>query len=184
MKTFALVLAFWLSFPAFAGASGRVIRESGAPVIGADVCEMADQNPEVCVRTDENGAYRIDSTTKPKLFIRARGFVSTTVDAAPLTEPVKLQAAATILVTVVDAKTGAPLPKGSVMIDIPSGYRVGTEAPFNKAGVRISTLAPGLVFVRANAPGYAPGGPLPVELVAGSEKAVTVKMTKTHSAPH
>jgi len=61
---------------------------------------------------------------------------------------------------------------------------VGTFVPFNKAGVRISTLAPGLVFVRATAKGYDPGGPLPVELVGGSEHAVTIPMKKSSAAPH
>ena len=50
--------------------------------------------------------------------------------------------------------------------------------PFNKNGVRISTLGPGDVFVRVEATGYAPSGPVPVELVAGVERSVTVPLKK------
>jgi len=90
-----------------------------------------------------------------------------------------LQRAATLLVVVVDADTRLPLPSGRVMIDSPSGKRIGDFVPFNNMGVRISTLDPGAVFVRAEAAGYAPSGPVPVELVSGVERSVNVPMKKT-----
>ena len=89
-----------------------------------------------------------------------------------------MQRAAKLLVLVVDAETKRRLASGRVMIDSPSGKRIGDFVPFNKMGVRISTLDPGAVFVRAEATGYAPSGPVPVELVSGVERSVTVPLKR------
>jgi hypothetical protein len=93
------------------------------------------------------------------LLVRAPGFVARVVDAAPLAAPVELRRAAVLAVKVVDATTGQPLAAGKVMLDAPSGQRIGDFVPFNRGGVRISTLEPGVVFVRALAEGYEPVGP-------------------------
>jgi hypothetical protein len=184
MKASALVVAFLLAGPGFAAAEGRVVAPGGSPIPGAQVCESVEGTPERCVQTDAEGLYRMEKTSRQALLVRARGYVPTTVDAAPLAAPVVLQRAAVLRVSVVDAKTGKPLPKGKVMIDAPSGQRIGDFVPFNAAGVRISTLAPGTVFVRATSPGYQPGGPLPVELVSGSERSLTVSMLKSSGPSH
>jgi hypothetical protein len=84
-----------------------------------------------------------------------------------------------LLVAVVDAGTGLPVSSGRVMLDAPSGRRIGDFVPFNKSGVRISTLDPGDVFVRVEADGYAPSGPVPVVLVAGEERSVKIPLKKT-----
>jgi hypothetical protein len=107
------------------------------------------------------------------------GYLPKTVDASPLSTAVRLERAARLLVTVVDAATRAPVASGRVMIDSPSGERIGDYVPFNKMGVRISTLAPGDVFVRVEADGYVPSGPLPVKLVSGNEESLAVPLKKT-----
>jgi len=178
MRTrFLLVLAL-LAGPAFGAATGRIVGPDGAPVPGAEVCEFLDGSPARCVTSDSNGVYKMDSPLRATLLVRASGFVPKTIDASPLGEPVRLQAAARLLVTVVDANTRVPVASGRVMIDSPTGKRIGDYVPFNKKGVRISTLDPGDVFVRVEAQGYVPSGPVPVELVSGVERSVTVPLKK------
>jgi len=179
MKLISASLVFWLAAPAFGAATGQVVGPGGAPVAGAQVCEFVEGSPVRCVSCDAQGVYRIEDPKRPTLLVRAQGFVPTMVDAAPLPAPVTLRAAAILKVTVVDAKSGTALPSGRVRIDSPSGQRIGDFVPFNSAGVRISTLTPGPVFVRAEAEGYEPSGPIPVELVGGSERTVRVSMTKS-----
>jgi hypothetical protein len=183
MKLNPVILLLSLAAPAFGAATGQVVGPGGTPVAGAQVCEFVDGSPVHCVTCDAQGVYRMDNPKRPTLLVRAQGFVPKTVDASPLPAPVALRAAATLKVTVVDAKSGTPLPSGRVRIDAPSGQRIGDFVPFNSAGVRISTLTPGPVFVRTEADGYDPGGPVPVELVGGSERVVRVAMTKSGERP-
>ena len=184
MRTAALVVFAVLAGPAFAAATGRVVGPDGAPIAGAEVCESVEGAPEHCVTADSGGVYRMEKPSRASLVVRASGFVAKTVDAAPLSAPVELRRAAVLLVTVVDAVTGQPLSSGRVMIGAPSGKRVGDSVPFNRAGVRISTLDPGPVFVRVVASGYQPGGPVPVDLVGGAERSVRVPMTKLDGTSH
>ena len=178
MTTRVLLILGLFSGPVFAAATGRVVGPEGSPVSGAEVCVFAEGRPERCVKTDPNGHYRMDDPMRSTLLVRARGFVPKSVDASPQDAPVQLQAAARLLVNVVDAATRVAVPSGRVMIDSPSGRRIGDYVPFNAKGVRISTLDPGDVFVRVEAAGYSPSGPVPVQLVSGVERAVTVALKK------
>jgi len=173
-----------LAGPVFGAASGRIVAPDGAPVAGAQVCELLLNSPEHCVSADIAGLYKMKAPQRPTLLVRARGFIPMTVDASPLSDPVVLQRAALLLVSVVDGKTGAPLPAGKVMLNAPSGQRIGNYVPFNQSGVRITTLSPGTVFVRAAADGYEPGGPIPVDLVSAKESTVKIVMTKSAKAAH
>ena len=177
-KTNFLLIAILLTGTAFGAATGRIVGPDGAAIPDAEVCESPERAPGRCSPVDSHGAYRIEKPLSPTLLVRARGFVSTTVDAAPLAAPVQLQRAAVLLVVVVDADTRVPVASGRVMIDSPSGKRIGEFVPFNKNGVRISTLDPGDVFVRVEATGYTPSGPVPVELVSGAERSLTVPLKK------
>ena len=179
MRTHFLLVFTLLTGPAFGAATGRIVGPDGAGIPGAEVCESPDGALDRCVPVDAHGAYRIEKPLCPTLLVRARGFVPKTIDAAPLAAPVKLQRAAGLLIVVVDADTRLPVISGRVMIDSPSGKRIGDFVPFNKNGVRISTLDPGDIFVRVEATGYAPSGPVPVELVSGAERSVTVPLKKT-----
>jgi len=178
MRSSAWVVFALLAGPALAAATGRVVDPEGKPVGGAQVCEFIEGSPEHCVITDAQGVYRMDAPSRPSLLVRAKGFIAKTVEAVPLGDPVALERAAILLVTVVDAESRKPLASGRVRIDSPSGRRIGTFVPFNRSGVRISTVDPGDVLVRAEADGYEPGGPVPVQLVSGKERSVTVPMKK------
>jgi len=184
MKTAAWVVVALLTGPAFAAATGRIVGPDGAPVAGAEVCEFIQGSPDHCVKVDAHGDYRMEHPKRPWLLVRASGFVGMLVDPVPLDAPLTLVRAASLLVTVVDAGTGQPIPSGKAMIDAPSGRRIGDFVPFNKLGVRISTLDPGVVFVRTEADGYKPAGPVPVTLVSGKEGTVKVAMTKAPVLAH
>ena len=179
MRTAVLPMLFLLSGPVRAEATGRVVGPDGAAIRGAEVCAYVEGTSELCATTDAAGVYRVEKPAAPTLLVRANGYVSRRVDAAPLTAPVELQRAAILEVTVVDAVTRKPVPAGRVMLDSPSGRRIGTFVPFNARGVRISTLDPGDVFVRVEAEGYDPSGPVPVSLVSGSKKTLQVPLTKS-----
>ena len=183
MRTTAWVLVALLSVPAFGAATGRVLDPDGKPVPGAEVCEFLEGGPH-CVKVDARGDYRMENPTRTWLLVRASGYVGMLLQPVPIDVPVKLERAASLLVTVIDAGTLQPIPEGRVILDSPTGRRIGDYVPFNKSGVRISTLDPGVVFVRTEAAGYKPAGPVPVTLVSGAEGSVKISMTKTPAAAH
>ena len=183
MRLLTVILGLAFAGPVFAGATGRIEAPDGAPIAGAQVCEQIPGSPDHCVATDAQGYYRMDDALRTSVTIRARGFLPQKVDAVPLNVPVRLQRAAILLVNVFDAAAGTAVASGRVMIDTPSGRRLGDFVPFNKAGVRISTLEPGDVFVRVEAEGYQPSGPVPVDLVSGVERTITVRLLKAKKPP-
>lgn len=178
MRTAAWAVLFFVAGPAFAEATGRIVGPDGAAIQGAEICEYVEGSRERCVTSDAAGYYRIEKPVPATLLVRAGGYVPASIDAAPLSQPVKLARAATLEVTVVDAATKKPIPEGRVMLHSPSGRRIGDFVPFNARGVRISTLDPGDVLVRVEADGYEPSGPVAVALVSGSKKALTVSLSK------
>jgi hypothetical protein len=181
VRAAAWVLVAVLSGTAFGAATGRILGPDGKAVPGAEVCEFLESGPH-CVKVDAHGDYRMDNPKRTWLLARASGYVGMLLQPVPIEVPVKLERAASLLVTVVDAGTHQPIPEGRVMLDSPTGRRIGDYVPFNKSGVRISTLDPGVVFVRTEADGYKPAGPVPVTLVSGAEGSVKVSMTKAPAA--
>jgi hypothetical protein len=181
MRRLAAITSMFLALPAMAEATGRVVAADGAPVVGAEVCTYKGGEKIDCVTTDDTGRYRMAKPTLANVLIQAKGYVTQTVPAEPQREPVVMAKTATLLVKVVDAITGEPISKGSVSLSLPSGRKVGSAVPFNRAGVRLSTLTPGETMVRAEAEGYEPGGPLVVDLVSGQEKTLVVPMRKPAS---
>src|SRR5262245_12613367 len=125
LKLAALPVFVLLAGPAFAVATGRIVDPEGAPVRGAQVCESLIGSPGHWVPAGPDGVCRLAGPLRAPLMVRAPGFVAKPIDAAPLTAPVVLQRAATLLVTVVDAGTGLPIASGKVMLDSPSGRRIG-----------------------------------------------------------
>ena len=185
MWTIGLLGFALLAAPPSLDATGLVVGEDGKPVAGVQVCEVSTASAGNCVFTNADGVYKISHATHPKLLLRLKGFLVATADAAPLSEPIKLQRAAALRVTIIDIDTRRPVQEGRVMLDQSTGKRIGDYVPFNQAGVRISTLEPGVVFVRAEAKGYEAGGPVPVELSGGAEGAVTITMKKkSGNQPH
>jgi hypothetical protein len=179
MRSIAFVVCILLAVPAMAEAVGQVLGTDGKPVPGVEVCTYKNGARAECVTTDEHGFYRIERPVSPDLFMQAKGYASKTVPAAPQSEPVVIERVAALLVRVVDAATGQPVPKGTVTINLPSGRKIGSPVPFNRAGVRMSTLAPGQTLVRVQADGYDPAGPIVADLVAGEEKELRVPLKRS-----
>ena len=159
-------------------ATGRVVDPEGHPIAGAQVCNVRDGKVQDCVQAGVDGGYRIETPKGQRVFVRASGFVGAEAEAGPRSTPLVLGRAATLVVHVVDAATSQPLASGKVLIYTPSGRTFGDPVPFNRAGLRVSTLEPGDVLVRAEAAGFDPGGPLPISLVAGKEQTLTIPMRK------
>ena len=159
-------------------ATGRVVDPDGKPIAGAQVCNVRDGKVKECVQAGVDGSFRIETPKGQRVFVRASGFVGAETEAAPRATPLVLARAAVLVVRVVDAVTNEPLSSGKVLIYTPSGRTFGEPVPFNRAGLRVSTLEPGDVLVRAEADGFSPGGPLPVTLVGGKEQTLTIPMRK------
>jgi len=179
MRVVAAVVSILLAVPALAEATGHVVGADGAPVVGADVCIYQNGEKLSCVTTDETGHYRMEKPELPNLLIQAKGYATKMIPALPQKEPIVMIRTAKLLVKVVDADTGEPIGKGLVSVSLPSGRKVGSPVPFNRAGVRLSTLAPGETMIRSEANGYEPGGPITVDLVAGTEETLVVRMKKS-----
>jgi len=182
MPVFAVVGSVLLAAAASSGhfASGQVVGEDGAPVAGAEVCAFDAAGLNLgCVHTDAKGYYRMENPQVPNLLVQASGFKAISVLAAPVNTPVVLRRAVGLRVTVVDAASGQPIPKGTVSFHLPSGRNIGSPVPFNRAGVKLSNMSMGETLIRASADGYDPGDPVVVDLKAGVENAVVVKLKKT-----
>lgn len=165
-----------------AAATGRVLDPDGHPIVGAEACTFNSEGVQTaCVKVDAAGYYRMQEPTRRTVLVRASGFVPVEAEAIEQPAPITLARAATLLVKVVDAATGKPVPSGKVILNYSSGQRVGSTVPFNKNGVRITTLLPGEILARAEAAGYEPGGPEPVKAEGGVEKTVTIGMRRKAS---
>ena len=164
-------------------ASGRVVDPEGHPIAGAQVCNVREGKVKDCVQAGVDGTYRIETPKGHRVFVRASGFVGAEAEVGPRATPLVLARAAVLVVRVVDAATNEPISSGKVKIYTPAGRTFGEPVPFNRAGLRVSTLEPGEVLVRAEAEGFDPGGPLPVTLVGGREQTLTIPMRKAAKSP-
>jgi hypothetical protein len=178
MRSLAMIAALAIALPAMAQATGQVVGADGKPIAGVDVCTLRNDERTACVKTDEKGFYRMEHPAVPVVYLQIKGYASKSVSAAPQNEPIVLDRVASLLVRVVDAATGEPIAEGTVSVNLTTGRKIGSPVPFNRAGVRMSTLAPGQTLVRADAYGYESGGPIVVELVGGQEKELTVRLKK------
>jgi hypothetical protein len=160
-----------------AAASGQVVDPAGKPIEGAEACTGAKETL-ACVKTDAHGFYRIEKPASPKVFIRASGFVPSQAESAEQVAPIKLARAATLTVKAVDSVTGQSVPAGRVILTYTSGQGIGTSAPFNKNGVRFTTIVPGEVLARTESDGYDPGGPEAIHLEGGDVKTLTIGMKR------
>lgn len=176
MRSFACVVLVSLAaaLPA-AAASGSVLDSDGNPVVGARACLWAEAETGFCVETDERGYFRLPSSSVPSVRITADGFLSQVVAAVHQSSPVVLRKAAALLVHVVDAADGSALSGGTVAITYFSGRTID-GLPFNRAGVKVSTLEPGSALVRASLPGYRDSGGASVALAAGERTEVTLRL--------
>lgn len=173
-----LVLA--LSAPAFA-LTGTVINEQGEPIEGARVCYFVDFIETLCSLTADSGYFELPDSELDTMRIVAAGYLPQSLPAVEQEAPIALKVAASIVVRLVDDETGAGIAEGKVEIVHASGQV--RRFPSNRAGVRVRTYEPGLVTVTGRAEGYRPVKPRHVELVAGEESTVEIRMERSGTGP-
>jgi hypothetical protein len=172
----SLLLAL-LAAPAARAASGRVAGPDGKPVVRARACLMVAGTEGLCTETDASGWYRLPDSEVPGVRIRAAGFLPRTVAAVDQEAVIVLERSAAVLVKLVDEATGEPVGEGKVTFTNPSGRKVG-PFPANRAGVRVSTMVPGRFVPVAAAPGYAEASGAEVDLVAGEETEIVLRLRR------
>jgi hypothetical protein len=156
--------------------TGTVTDRQGKPIEGAEACLTAQGQPLLCVNTDANGFWRLPDHAAESVRVVKAGYLPGEAAAVTQTAPIVLDRAATLLVRVVDG-AGTPVEKGTLTLVYASGRKVG-PLPFNRAGMRTPSLAPGAVRVTAQAEGFDLAAPAAVTLEAGEEHEAVVRMTK------
>ena len=159
-------------------ASGRVAGPDGKPLAGARACIQVERGEGICSETDAEGWYRLPATKLPKVRIAAAGYLPRTVAAVDQAAIIVLERAASLRVRLLDAESGQPLPKGELMLVSPSGRKRG-PFPVNAAGLKVATLAPGRVVPRGTAAGYHDAVGADVELRAGQEAEIVLRLSRT-----
>ena len=173
------VAALLLCLPALA-LTGTVTDEGGEPLEGARVCYFVDYIEELCSLTTDAGYFELPDSELDTIRIVATGYLPLKLPAVEQDRPIALKPAASILVRLVDAETGEGIVEGKVEILHASGQV--RRFPSNRAGVRVRTYEPGLVTVTGRAEGYRPVEPRRVELVAGEESEVEIRMERQDGA--
>jgi hypothetical protein len=165
--------------PAFA-LSGVVTDEFGAPIERARACYFVDYLEDLCSLTDADGLFELPDSQLDTIRIVAEGYVPRKLPAVEPDGPITLERAAAILVRLVEAATGEGIADGKVEIVQASGRL--RSFPANRAGVRVRTYEPGLVTVTGRAEGYLAGKPQQVELKAGKESEVEIRLRREETA--
>lgn len=172
-------IALAASAPALA-LTGTVVDGQGDPIEGARVCYFVDSIEELCSLTDDAGFFEVPDSRLDTIRIVAAGHLPRTLPAVEQDAPIVMEAAAAILVRLIDAGTGGPIERGRVEILHSSGKL--RRFPCNRAGVRVRTYEPGLVNVTGLAEGYRTVQQQRVELEAGKEAEVEIRMEREESA--
>ena len=86
-----------------------------------------------------------------------------------------LHRAASFWVKLIDAGTGAPIPRGEVTVALPSGALKG-PFPTNMVGLRVATFVPGPARFGARAEGYLELRGVEIDLPAGVETLIELKL--------
>ncbi|HEX5042958.1 MAG TPA: carboxypeptidase-like regulatory domain-containing protein [Candidatus Polarisedimenticolaceae bacterium] len=173
-----LVAASWT--PPAGAASGRVAGPDGKPLAGARACIQVQGGQGMCSDTDAEGWYRLPETSLSTVRITAAGYLPKSVAAVDQEGIVVLERAAALRARLLDAESGEPIARGELTLASPSGRKRG-PFPVNGAGLRVATLAPGRVVPRGSAPGYRDAVGQEVELRAGTETEIVLRLARSTS---
>ena len=180
-RAILLLLAILASTASPAGAtSGRVADPDGKPLPGARACIQVQGGEGICADTDAEGWYRLPETSLPKVRITAAGYLPQSVAAVDQEGIIVLARAAALRARLLDAESGASIAKGELTLASPSGHKRG-PFPVNGAGLKVATLAPGRVIPRGSAPGYRDAVGQEVELRAGTETEIVLRLSRATS---
>ena len=181
-RAIVLVLTILASTASPAGAtSGRVADPEGKPLPGARACIQVQGGEGICADTDAEGWYRLPETSLPKVRITAAGYLPKNVAAVDQEGVIVLERAAALRARLVDADTGQAIPKGQLTLASPSGRKRG-PFPVNGAGLKVATLSPGPVIPRGSAPGYRDAVGQEVQLRAGTETEIVLRLSRAAKA--
>src|SRR5262245_60666192 len=175
-----LLLTLVLSSSFAAAVSGRVAGPDGKPFPGARACIQVQNGEGICATTDAEGWYRLPETTLPGVRITAAGYLPQSVAAVDQEGIIVLARAAALRARLLDAESGEPIAKGELILASPSGHKRG-PFPINGAGLKVATLAPGRVIPRGSAPGYRDAVGQEVELRAGTETEIVLRLSRATS---
>ncbi|MCP3979756.1 MAG: carboxypeptidase regulatory-like domain-containing protein [bacterium] len=150
------LLALALSTAPASAITGRVVDEGGNPVAGARACHVINGKEQVCAEVDSGGRYDlIDTSGSDTVRVSGPGYLPRLIAAVDQLVPVVLDPASSLWVKLAGAESGEPIENGTVWVIQASGKRLGPFPP-NAAGVRIKSLEPGEIRIRAEAPGHEP----------------------------
>jgi hypothetical protein len=161
--------------------SGRVAGPDKKPLPGARACIQVQGGEGICSDTDAEGWYRLPETSLPRVRITAAGYLPRSVAAVDQEGIIVLERAAALRARLLDAESGEPIAKGELTLASPSGRKRG-PFPVNGAGLKVSTLAPGRVVPRGSAPGYRDAVGEEVDLRAGTETEIVLRLSRTGKA--
>jgi hypothetical protein len=170
-----VIAPVWLGLGILA-VSGTVVDRQGMPIEGAEACLTTQGQALLCGVTDANGFWRLPDSAAEAVRVTKAGYLPGSSAVVSQAAPIVLDRAATLLVRVVDGE-GKPVEKGTLTLVYASGRKIG-PLPFNRAGMRTPSLAPGAVRVTAEADGFVLAASGSVTLEAGSEHTVVVRMTR------
>jgi len=159
---------------------GTVVDEKGEAIEGARVCYLVDRIEELCSLTTATGLFELPDSSLDTIRVVAAGYVPRKLPAVEPEAPIALEPAAAILVRLVDAETNEGIGKGKIEILHSSGEL--RRFPCNRAGVRVRTYEPGLVTVTGQVEGYRTVQPRRVELEAGKEVEVVIRMERAKAS--
>ena len=157
--------------------SGVVIDPSGAPLAEVKVCYRAGNVEQLCVYTDEAGAWDLPPSRVDQVRLSHGGYLPREIGGGDQAEPVILHPGATLIVTLVDP-SGEPLVEGEVDVLLPSGERFGPFPIRSAAGTRVNSLDPGPVVILGRSKGFAETRAKESDLAAGEETVVVLRLDR------
>jgi len=171
-----LLLAWCATSAAFAS-SGTVIDPQGRLLEGVRVCYVAGEVEQLCVTTEEDGAWKLPNSGIDTVRLSLAGFLPKKISSLPRAEAVILSPAATLVIKF-EGPNGKPLAGGEAEIVRPSGLQVGPFPVSREAGTRIRSLEPGPVVILGRSDGFDPASSTQTELVAGEETTIVIRFKR------
>lgn len=166
-----------LSATATLASSGTVIDQQGNLLAGVRVCYVAGEVEQLCVTTEEDGAWQLPNSGVDTVRLSLAGFLPKKISSLPRAEAVILAPAA-VLVIQFEGPNGKPLANGQAEIVRPSGRKIGPFPISREAGTRIRSLEPGPVVILGRSDGLEAASSSQTELVAGEQTTIVVRFKR------
>jgi hypothetical protein len=159
--------------------TGQLVDADGRPIADASVCRAELSFEQHCVSPDREGRFELPDRSGSDLRIVAKDHLAKVVEGVGDLGRIVLERAPVLSVRLVDASTGEAIAKGEVVVVVARDGENDERGPFpaNAAGVKIQRLLPaGAVRVLGRAVGYRESEPQAVELVAGKESSIVLRL--------